>query len=166
MGGFGVYICLGEALGWMEMPPGSGNYTLMDVHGAGAQRSDPKSGDPATWPHGNGPQGDVVRIYNYVRLVRTDSSVGMNEINTSNIILNIFPNPTNESVTIQYTLAKNNPVNIDCITMIGEKLTTISSGSMMAGSHSITWYPGLPGGIYLVRIIAGQQVNVLKLVIQ
>jgi hypothetical protein len=41
-----------------------------DVHGAGAQRSDPKSGDPADYPTGNGPQGDAIRIYNYVRLVR------------------------------------------------------------------------------------------------
>ena len=49
---------------------GSANYQLMDVHGAGAQRSDPKAGNPADFPHGRGPQGDVVRIYNYVRLVR------------------------------------------------------------------------------------------------
>jgi hypothetical protein len=42
----------------------------MDVHGAGAQRSDPKVGDPAQFPYGRGPQGDAIRIYNYVRLVR------------------------------------------------------------------------------------------------
>jgi len=30
----------------------------------------PKAGDPAMFPHGRGPQGDVIRIYNYVRLVR------------------------------------------------------------------------------------------------
>jgi hypothetical protein len=65
-----VYLSFGEALGWMEEPPGSGNYNLMDVHGAGAQRSDPKTGDPDDFPHGHGPQGDVVRIYNYVRCVR------------------------------------------------------------------------------------------------
>ena len=64
-----VYIAFGEALGWMQ-PPFGGDYILMDVHGAGAQRSDPKIGDPADWPYGNGPQGDVVRIYNYVRCVR------------------------------------------------------------------------------------------------
>jgi hypothetical protein len=46
------------------------NGTWMDVHGAGAQRSDPKSGDPADYPYGHGPQGDAIRIYNYVRLVR------------------------------------------------------------------------------------------------
>jgi hypothetical protein len=48
---------------------------LSDVHGAGAQRSDPKNGDPKNYPNGNGPQGDVVRIYNYARCVRDISSV-------------------------------------------------------------------------------------------
>jgi hypothetical protein len=51
-------------------PGDSGDYHYVDVHGAGAQRSDPKAGDPAMFPHGRGPQGDVIRIYNYVRLVR------------------------------------------------------------------------------------------------
>ena len=44
--------------------------SFADVHGAGAQRCDPKVGDPARFPHGHGPQGDVIRIYNFVRLVR------------------------------------------------------------------------------------------------
>jgi len=39
----------------------------MDVHGAGSQRTDPKTGEGS---YGNGPQGDVRRVYNYVRLVR------------------------------------------------------------------------------------------------
>jgi len=69
-GAWGAYFAFGEALGWMEAPPGSGSYVLWDVHGAGAQRSDPKIGDPANWPLGNGPQGDVVRIFNHVRCVR------------------------------------------------------------------------------------------------
>ena len=48
-------------------PPGGGR--LIDVHGAGAQRSSPKSGDEARLPQGAGPQGDVLRIYNHVRCV-------------------------------------------------------------------------------------------------
>jgi hypothetical protein len=62
-GASGVYVAFGRAMGYM-------NGTWIDVHGAGAQRSDPKSGDPADWPTGHGPQGDAIRIYNYVRLVR------------------------------------------------------------------------------------------------
>jgi hypothetical protein len=46
------------------------NSTWVDVHGASCQRSDPKDGDPADYPFGRGPQGDEVRIYNYVRCVR------------------------------------------------------------------------------------------------
>jgi len=42
----------------------------INVHGAGAQRSDPKSGDPKQFPQGRGPQGDDIRIYNFVRCVR------------------------------------------------------------------------------------------------
>lgn len=58
-----VYVAFGRAMGYMD-----GRW--VDVHGAGAQRSDPKAGDPADYPTGHGPQGDAVRIYNYVRLVR------------------------------------------------------------------------------------------------
>jgi hypothetical protein len=80
-GGGAVYIAFGRAAGWPSGPPGglgpdgdaggqSGNLHFVDVHGAGAQRSDPKVGDPSRFPHGRGPQGDVVRINNFVRLVR------------------------------------------------------------------------------------------------
>lgn len=70
-GGSACYIAFGEALGFLEMPPMSGMMNLDDVHGAGAQRSDPKMGDPADYPYGHGPQGDVIRIFNLVRMVRS-----------------------------------------------------------------------------------------------
>ncbi len=73
-GGSAVYIAFGRALGFVETPPGSGNYAILDVHGAGSQRSDPKVGDPASYPHGFGPQGDVIRIDNFVRCVRGGES--------------------------------------------------------------------------------------------
>jgi len=69
-GGSAVYVCFGEALGYFKPPFSQGKGNLMDVHGAGAQRSDPKTGNPSDFPQGHGPQGDVVRISHYVRLVR------------------------------------------------------------------------------------------------
>jgi len=62
-----------DAAGPQRPGPEAGNssgYHYVDVHGAGSQRSDPKVGDPAMVPHGRGPQGDVIRIYNFVRCVR------------------------------------------------------------------------------------------------
>jgi len=78
-----VYVAFGEALGWMQNPQ-SGEYVLLDVHGAGAQRSDPKSGDADDYPYGHGPQGDVVRVENLARCVR-DGSV---EITTGGMAAN------------------------------------------------------------------------------
>ena len=59
-----VYFCFGKAQGVM-------NNNLMDVHGAGAQRNDPKSGSTADFPDNFGPQGDVRYVYNFMRCVRT-----------------------------------------------------------------------------------------------
>lgn len=88
-GGAGAYVSFGRGLGYM-------NNNWVDVHGAGTQRSDPKSGDPADYPTGHGPQGDAIRIYNSVRLVRggdvtetpagnpsVDSAVTVTAVNTT-----------------------------------------------------------------------------------
>lgn len=64
-----VYFAFGRSLGFMK-DRRTGEYKLMDVHGAGSQRSDPKVGDASKFPHGRGPQGDVIRIENMVRCVR------------------------------------------------------------------------------------------------
>ena len=68
--GQGVYVAFGQAKGYWGDPMRGQPRVLMNVHGAGAQRGDPKSGDASDYEGGRGPQGDDVRIDNYVRLVR------------------------------------------------------------------------------------------------
>jgi len=83
--GAGVYVAFGRAGGWQKMQPTSSCYTLVDVHGAGAQRSDPKTTGNLTaigeacsggTAHGLGPQGDALRGANRVRLVRNGGTPG------------------------------------------------------------------------------------------
>ena len=64
-----VYIAFGRSPGWMQNRR-TFRRQLLDVHGAGSQRSDPKMGNASKFPYGRGPQGDVIRIDNYVRCVR------------------------------------------------------------------------------------------------
>ena len=71
LGSSAVYIAFGRALGYMKNRR-TNTKELLDVHGAGAQRSDPKSGDASNYQYGRGPQGDVIGIYNLVRCVRDD----------------------------------------------------------------------------------------------
>jgi hypothetical protein len=66
VGSMAVYVCFGRALGRLR------DGSVTNAHGAGAQRSDPKSGDPRLWTEGHGPQGDDVRILNYARAVRDE----------------------------------------------------------------------------------------------
>lgn len=71
-----AYIAFGDAKGYMQFP-WQDTATYMDVHGAGAQRSDPKSGTPSPEFYGRGPQGDDIRINNYVRCVRQCSDADL-----------------------------------------------------------------------------------------
>lgn len=70
-GNAGAYVAFGRGLGWIQSPFPPFSWSLLDVHGAGCQRSDPKTGNAADYPHGRGPQGDVIRILNFVRCVRS-----------------------------------------------------------------------------------------------
>ncbi|SHO52540.1 Lcl domain-containing protein [Desulfopila aestuarii] len=88
-----VYIAFGRAMGQMQG-------RALDVHGAGAQRSDPKTGEPES---GWGPQGDSRRVLNLVRLVRggyviahlgTPSKTKSGYPDTVNIITEFSPEAT------------------------------------------------------------------------
>jgi len=70
-GASAIYICFGRAMGYF------GILGWTDLHGAGCERSDPKYNNFEGLTHkgdgyynGNAPQGDAVRVFNYVRLVR------------------------------------------------------------------------------------------------
>lgn len=148
-GNFGVYVCFGEALGWMEVPPNSGNYTLMDVHGAGAQRSDFKDGDPAAYPYGHGPQGDVVRIFNFVRLVRSDSTIGINEPEKQRSECIIFPDPAHDKLTITFRGKAMTSGMIRIFNLLGEMVYSTPASGLTGIVCDIC---NFPEGMYLVMI--------------
>lgn len=60
-----VVVYFGRALGYFAARGQSAGF--IDVHGAGAQRTDPKTGQDS---YGQGPQGDVRYVNNFVRPVR------------------------------------------------------------------------------------------------
>ena len=179
---YGVYVTFGEALGYMKIPPTATYYTLVDVHGAGAQRSDPKSGNVTNYylgtdqggnpVYGLGPQGDVIRINNYVRLVRTEtSSVGgihddvENEILTSN-----YPNPFSSEITINVQLTDQSDLNMEIRNTLGALVNEYYFSLLDPGANTITWNGKdrygreLPSGVYYIKLISGSKNSVIKLI--
>jgi hypothetical protein len=84
-GGNAAYVNFGRSMGNM-------NGQWMDVHGAGAQRSDPKTGSASDYPTGHGPQGDAIRVDNYVRCVSDKSTINL-EGNPSSVAAETMTQP-------------------------------------------------------------------------
>jgi len=158
MGEFAVYIAFGEALGWMETPPNSGSYELWDVHGAGAQRSDPKFGDPENYPLGHGPQGDVVRIYNFVRLVRGGSGstgIGENYEKAEGLeIYALYPNPAHKMISVDFIIPEIAPVELRIIGLNGKCYVSEGIADPASGTNHVAKdISGLDSGIYLMQVV-------------
>ncbi|MEI6347062.1 MAG: DUF1566 domain-containing protein [Bacteroidota bacterium] len=143
----GVYFAFGKAQGKM-------NGTLLDVHGAGAQRSDPKTGTAADYPQYFGPQGDVRYVFNYTRCVRTIS--GSNRINEQNELnlFDVFPNPTSDNCTISFNKSYSN-VKIVLYNTLGTKVKETVISNLKSTQISIN---DLPKGVYLIQISADNSV--------
>ncbi len=168
-----VYVAFGEGLGSMD------GTTVIDVHGAGCQRSDPKNGDPNDYPSwGHGPQGDVQRVFNYVRLVRdADSqtsavlpgSDGTGTPGTFSLGQN-YPNPFNPDTTIPFILTEAQDVSLTVYNIAGQKIRELASGFLDAGQHTVIWDATndesrpIPSGIYLYRLAAGSESRVKKMI--
>jgi len=147
------YFSFGRAMGYMSVYGG-----WIDVHGAGAQRSDPKTGNQANFPTGFGPQGDAIRIYNYVRLVRNaTTSAGLNQtIKNENI--KVFPNPVVNKCTVSF---ENQIMNgkIDISNAQGKKVNSVN----FIGAKDIDIdVSSLPKGIFLMTIFDGNNTSTKK----
>ncbi len=157
-----MYVAFGRAV----------NYRGIDVHGAGALRSDPKSGDPDEYPFGRGPQHDEVRIYNYVRCVRSEGATNIGDDRSSiqrpdqiSISQN-YPNPFNANTIIRYSIPSASAVAIDIYDILGYKVETLIQAKQQAGYHQIVWNADLvPSGMYFYRIKAGGYTETRKMVV-
>ncbi len=153
-----VYLAFGTAAGW-DKPPFGSYYSYCDFHGAGAQRSDPKSG---TWlgnylgqdaegnnVYGHGPQGDILRVNNHVRLVRDLSettSIYENEI----FNLNVYPNPAQNKIVVS---SDEELETIIIFNILGEKILEQS-----AFQNKITINTSqLSNGIYFMSIFSHER---------
>lgn len=146
------YVAFGEAQGQM-------NGILMDVHGAGAQRSDPKSGNAANYPQFMGPQGDVLYVYNYVRAVRNASDPSANDDLIQPLRLNIYPNPVTGVCTL--SLEKNSEsAVVDLYNLRGALVTRQNFSNTRQFQLDMS---NLPSGIYFVKVKSNTTSSTTKL---
>jgi len=149
------YVSFGRAMGYMNVYGG-----WIDVHGAGAQRSDPKTGDPASFPTGFGPQGDAIRIYNYVRLVRNIATSAVKNLESDNNLLTVYPVPVKDVCNISLK-KKYNQIKVEVYNLLGCKIKELEiSGSSVLGINLVD----LPNDIYFVNLTLDGNLTCKKIV--
>ncbi len=77
-----------------------------------------------------------------------------------------YPNPFNPSTQISFDLTKANHVSLKVFDLLGRKVVTLVDDVQSVGSHSVVFDgSGLPSGIYLCRLQAGNFTTTKKMVL-
>jgi hypothetical protein len=154
-----VYFAFGRALGRM-------GGQLVNTHGAGAQRCDPKAGNPGDYPNGLGEQHDLVRIYNHVRLVRGGNApAGMNspqpmEGRSGSLRLRVQPNPASGVIGVQFEMPVRSEARLTVHDPRGRLVRDLLHDVISPGTLRVNWDGTdasgrrVPSGTYFVRLRA------------
>lgn len=77
-----------------------------------------------------------------------------------------YPNPFNPGTTIGYRLPESAEVTLEVYTSSGEAVRTFREGFRSAGEHAVRFdASGLPSGVYLYRLRAGEYKAVKKMLL-
>ncbi|HTY38592.1 MAG TPA: T9SS type A sorting domain-containing protein [Bacteroidota bacterium] len=77
-----------------------------------------------------------------------------------------YPNPFNPTTSISYELVANCVVSLKVYDMLGRAVATLVNHSSLAGKHTVQWdATGLPSGVYVYRLQAGNQITAKKMIL-
>ncbi|MCC6636579.1 MAG: T9SS type A sorting domain-containing protein, partial [Ignavibacteriaceae bacterium] len=76
------------------------------------------------------------------------------------------PNPFNPSTVVKYSLPVDGFVNISVYNNLGEKVSVLVDGEVIAGKYSVSFDAGnLPSGVYFCRMESGNFISSRKMLL-
>ncbi|MCP4231287.1 MAG: T9SS type A sorting domain-containing protein [bacterium] len=93
-----------------------------------------------------------------------DDEYGKPNVPTGFALYQSYPNPARNSATISFALPETAAVNLTVFDINGRKVATLADEKLGAGEHERT-VSGLAAGIYLYRLMAGENSAVRKMVV-
>jgi photosystem II stability/assembly factor-like uncharacterized protein len=92
------------------------------------------------------------------------ASTSVSNYNASEIGLNAYPNPFNNTINISFELEQSGKVKIEVIDITGRVVGLIKEESMTSGKHQLQYDAAhIPHGLYFVRITAGDNHGVFRI---
>jgi photosystem II stability/assembly factor-like uncharacterized protein len=106
--------------------------------------------------------------YSSVRQFRTILTVGIekleDQIPREYVLMQNYPNPFNPSTTIRFGIPEATAVTVTIYNMLGEQVARLLSSDLSAGYYTVHWNTeGVPSGVYIYRLQAGEFVESKKL---
>jgi hypothetical protein len=77
-----------------------------------------------------------------------------------------YPNPFNPTTRFTFAVPVRSPVTLKVFNVLGSEVSTVVTGEMEAGTHSVRWNAeGLPSGVYFYRLQSGAFSETKRLVL-
>ena len=76
------------------------------------------------------------------------------------------PNPFNPVTTLSFAIPIDSEVSLSIYNLQGREVSTLISGNMDAGYHSVIWNADShSSGVYFVKMMAGEYISTQKLML-
>ena len=93
---------------------------------------------------------------------------GIELINESTVLLNAYPNPFYDKATIEFQMESTDQVELQIYDMNGQLIEMLEQSVLTPGNYQYTWNAAqnqVQAGIYFVRLVAGEEIRNLRLVL-
>lgn len=100
----------------------------------------------------------------------SEPPTGINDINSNRVpqfyLAQNYPNPFNPETIICYAIPTDEIVTLKIYNLLGNEIETLVNRKQSPGEYELQWNPiGLPSGVYVYRLKAGEFVTTRKLVL-
>jgi hypothetical protein len=126
------------------------------------------AGDPSSSVPPNG--GSIIDI----GAVEFEYTVGVGDPDPLPRVVELhqnYPNPFNAGTVIKFDLPNPSRIELIVFNILGQRVAGLATGDFPAGQHSISWAasgndgPGLPSGVYFLRLKTGEDVHVKRMLL-
>ncbi|HPG39378.1 MAG TPA: glycoside hydrolase family 99-like domain-containing protein [bacterium] len=107
---------------------------------------------------------DIVRIL--LSDIPSETQEQVRSLPRSFLLEQNYPNPFNACTKIEFSIPYDEFVTLEIFNLLGERIATLVSIDLLAGSHQTEWNAGnVPGGVYFYQLNAGEFVQTRKLIL-
>ncbi|MEX2234472.1 MAG: cellulase family glycosylhydrolase [Cyclobacteriaceae bacterium] len=108
-------------------------------------------------------------MFDQIRVTGEEITVSVAEENTNEPLLSVYPNPVNNTTSVNFSALRSGPVEMAVYNPQGQKVSTLFHEVATHGEHIVFWDgtdtegKALAAGLYFIRMEAGSRSRTIKI---